>query len=74
MEMRGKLSSHASPGRPSHRNSGPCATTGDDRSLGLGADETGVVYRVEIKMVEESETYFEQCVVDIWPEKVQQKH
>jgi hypothetical protein len=46
---------------------GLCAT-GHDRSLGLGADETGVVYRVEIKMVEESETYFEQCVVDAWPE------
>ena len=45
---------------------GLCAT-GHDRSLGLGADETGVVYRVEIKMVEESETYFEQCVVDAWP-------
>jgi len=45
-----------------------------DCSLGLGADENGVVYRVEIKMVEESENYFEKCVVNASPEKVLQKH
>jgi hypothetical protein len=47
MEVRGNLSIHQAPSRPPRRNSGPCATSGHDRSLGLGADETGAVFRAQ---------------------------